>query len=143
VSPGILSISYRFPSAERLAEMSQRTLRNCGLGFRAPYLKAAAQAVVDGTADLEKWRALKDEALRRRLLTIPGVGEKVVECVMLFAFGRESAFPVDVWIGRAMREWYFKHRHVTDWQIREFALKHFGPQCGWAQQYLYCQARSL
>ena len=136
-------LRYRFPRARRLARVSERALRNCGLGFRAPYLKGAAQAMADGSADLERWRPLEDEALRRRLLTIPGVGEKVVECVMLFSFGRESAFPVDVWIGRAMRAWYFKHRRVTDRQIREFALKHFGPHCGWAQQVLYCQARSL
>ncbi len=130
-----------FPKPEVLAKVPERVLRNLGLGFRAPYLKAAAQAVASGKADLEGWNALEDEALRQSLLSIPGVGEKVVECVMLFAYGRTAAFPVDVWIGRAMRRRYFRSRKVSDRKIREFARKHFGPHCGWAQQYLYCYAR--
>jgi len=133
--------AYRFPRPERLANVSERALRNCGLGYRAPYLKAAAQAVLSGRVPLEDLRRLEDEPLRQALLKVPGVGEKVVECVMLFGFERASAFPVDVWIGRAMRGWYFRNRKMPDRKIRAFALKHFGPECGWAQQYLYCAAR--
>ena len=136
-----LSALCCFPKPEVLANVPERVLRDLGLGFRAPYLKAAAQAVAGGKADLEGWNALDDEGLRNSLLGIPGVGEKIVECVMLFAYGRTSAFPVDVWIGRAMRRWYFRGRKVPDRKIREFARKHFGPHCGWAQQYLYCHAR--
>ena len=133
--------AHSFPRPEALAGVSERVLRACGLGYRAPYLKGMARAVASGRADLEAWRELDDEGLRRALLTLPGIGEKVVECVMLFAYGRPAAFPVDVWIGRAMREWYFRRRKVSDKKIREFARKRFGPHCGWAQQYLYCLAR--
>ena len=133
--------TYKFPRAEALARVSEKTLRNCGLGFRAPYLKAAARMVSSGQAPLEEWERLDDEALRRSLRAIPGVGEKVVECVMLFAYGRASAFPVDVWIGRAMRRWYFRGAQANDRTIRDFAREHFGAYCGWAQQYLYCLAR--
>ncbi len=136
------SAQRSFPAPEALAQVPIRALRACGLGYRAPYLKAAAERVALGRADLEGWRRLEDDALREKLLTIPGVGEKVVECVMLFAYGRASAFPVDVWIGRAVRRWYFRGRRVTDRRIREFARRHFGPFCGWAQQYLYCAARA-
>lgn len=131
-----------FPRPEVLARVSERTLRNLGLGFRAPYLKAAAQAVASGAVDLARWRRLDDEALRASLMTIPGVGEKVAECVMLFGYEGYSAFPVDVWIGRAMRAWYFRGGKVSPRRIREFSRRHFGPHCGWAQQYLYCEARS-
>ncbi|MBI3318515.1 MAG: N-glycosylase, partial [Candidatus Omnitrophica bacterium] len=141
-TPGILSVSYRFPKAEMLAEASERTLRRLGLGFRAPYLKGAARAIASGQIDLRRLQGLDDEALRRALLEVPGVGEKVVECVMLFGYERSSAFPVDVWIGRFMRKKYFRGRKVTDRQIREFAREHFGPHCGWAQQFLYCAARA-
>ena len=134
-------VQHCFPRPGVLAKVSERTLRNCGLGFRAPYLREAAQAVDSGSAPLEDYRRLEDDELRQALCRIPGVGEKVVECILLFAYGRAAAFPVDVWIGRAMRTWYFRHRKVTDRQIREFARKHFGPYCGWAQQYLYCAAR--
>lgn len=131
----------QFPQPEAIAEVPTRSLRQCGLGFRAPFLRAAAAAVASGRVDLERWRDREDDALREGLLEIPGVGEKVVECVMLFAYGRASAFPVDVWIGRAMRRWYFRGRKVADRRIREFARRHFGNECGWAQQYLYCAAR--
>lgn len=134
---------FGFPRPEVLANVSERTLRQCGLGYRAPYLKAMSQAVASARIDLDRLRALEDEELRRALLTLPGIGEKVVECVMLFAYGRGAAFPVDVWIGRAMRGWYFRRRKVSDKKIREFARKHFGPYCGWAQQYLYCLARQM
>lgn len=130
-----------FPGPEVLAGVSERALRSCGLGYRAPYLRGMAQMVASGRTDLERLRALEDEELRRALLALPGIGEKVVECVMLFAYGRTSAFPVDVWIGRAMRGWYFRRRKVSDRRIREFARKRFGPYCGWAQQYLYGLAR--
>ena len=133
--------SVRFPRPEKLAKVSERALRACGLGYRAPYLKAAARAVATGEAPLEEWQSLEDEPLRRALLGLPGIGEKVAECVMLFAYGRASAFPVDVWIGRAMRRWYYRGRKVSDRRIRRFARKRFGPYCGWAQQYLYCEVR--
>ena len=132
---------HSFPRPERLAGVSERALRNCGLGYRAPYLKAVAEKVASGEVDLEKLRGVEDDDLRRALLALPGIGQKVAECVMLFAYARGAAFPVDVWIGRAMRAWYFRRRKVTDRKIRVFARKHFGPACGWAQQYLYCFAR--
>ncbi len=135
------TIGHRFPRPEAIARASERALRACGLGYRAPYLKEAAEAVASGRADLRAWARLEDGALRERLLELPGVGEKVAECVMLFGYGRAAAFPVDVWIARAMRAWYFRGRRVTDRRIREFARAHFGPECGWAQQYLYCRAR--
>ncbi len=135
--------THRFPRPEVLARASERALRNCGLGFRAPYLKLAAAAVAQGKVDLEGLRGLEGEGLRRALLAVLGVGEKVAECVMLFAYQRQEAFPVDVWIGRAMRRWYFRGRRVSDRKIRAFALKHFGRRCGWAQQYLYCLAKEV
>ncbi|MBI3322708.1 MAG: hypothetical protein HYZ94_03395 [Candidatus Omnitrophica bacterium] len=143
-APGMAraAVVHCFPRPERLATVSERALRSCGLGYRAPYLRAAAQAVASGRAALERWAELEDSALREKLLEIPGVGEKVAECVMLFGYGRGAAFPVDVWIGRTMRERYFHGRKTPDRKIRAFAFKHFGPECGWAQQYLFCRARS-
>jgi N-glycosylase/DNA lyase len=125
-----------------LARVPEKELRACGLGYRAPYLKAAAQ-MASGTLDLEKLKRLDDDGLREALMTIPGIGEKVVECVMLFGYGRDSAFPVDVWIARSMRRWYFRNRKTPDATIRAFARKHFGPRCGWAQQYLFHYSRAI
>src|SRR5204863_5399686 len=89
---------YDFPSAERLGRSSERELRECALGYRAKNLLATARLVASGDADLDGWSQLPDEGLRERLCELPGVGAKVANCVMLFAYERLRAFPIDVWI---------------------------------------------
>jgi N-glycosylase/DNA lyase len=134
--------AYAFPSAEKLAGLTEKKLRDCGLGYRAKNLLATAQRVASGEADLESWRALPDAELRTQLLALPGVGPKVANCVMLFAYERLRAFPIDVWIERVLLRKYFpRRRRVTARQLREFAAKHFGENGGYAQQYLFHYAR--
>ncbi|MEY2540629.1 MAG: N-glycosylase/DNA lyase, partial [Verrucomicrobiota bacterium] len=87
-------IVYTFPSAERLAQSSEKELRRCALGYRAKNLLATARLVTSGEADLEKWSALSDGDLRAKLCELPGVGAKVANCVMLFAYERLRAFPI-------------------------------------------------
>src|SRR5207302_3040281 len=96
-----------FPSAERIAATSERELRKCALGYRAKNLLASARPIASGDVDLEKLAALTDLDLRTRLCELPGVGSKVANCVMLFAYERLRAFPIDVWIERVLRENYF------------------------------------
>ena len=133
---------YAFPSAEKLAGVTEKELRDCGLGYRAKNLLATAQRVASGEADLESWRALPDDVLHAQLLALPGVGPKVANCVMLFAYERLRAFPIDVWIERVLLRKYFpRRRRVTARQLREFAAKHFGENGGYAQQYLFHHAR--
>ncbi|MEY2540533.1 MAG: N-glycosylase/DNA lyase, partial [Verrucomicrobiota bacterium] len=95
-----------------------------------------------GEADLEKWSALSDGDLRAKLCELPGVGAKVANCVMLFAYERLRAFPIDVWIERVLREKYFpRKRRVTADGLRAFVETHFGEHGGYAQQYLFHHAR--
>ena len=102
---------YTFPSAARLARTSEDELRACALGYRAKNLLATAQLVAAGEADLEDRGArLPDDELRARLCELPGVGAKVANCVMLFAYERLRAFPIDVWIERVLREKYFPRK---------------------------------
>ena len=134
--------AYAFPSAEKLAGLTEKNLRNCGLGYRAKNLLATAQRVARAEADLESWRALPDDELRTQLLALPGVGPKVANCVMLFAYERLRAFPIDVWIERVLLRKYFpRRRRMTARQLREFTAKHFGENGGYAQQYLFHHAR--
>jgi N-glycosylase/DNA lyase len=134
--------TYAFPSAEKLAGLTEKELRVCGLGYRAKNLLATAQRVANGEADLESWRALPDDELCARLCALPGVGPKVANCVMLFAYERLRAFPIDVWIERVLVRKYFPgQRRMTARQLREFAAKHFGENGGYAQQYLFHHAR--
>ena len=133
---------YLFPSADRLATTSEKELRGCALGYRAKNLLLTAQRVSSGEADLESWRSLPDDELRVRLCSLPGVGAKVANCVMLFAYERLRAFPIDVWIERVLRERYFpRRRKVTARRLREFCENYFGAHGGYAQQYLFHHAR--
>ena len=135
-------VLHTFPSAGRLSESSEKELRECALGYRAKNLLATARLVANGDVDLEKWSALSDVDLRARLCELPGVGAKVANCVMLFAYERLRAFPIDVWIERVLKEKYFpKKRKVTTKSLRDFSATYFGEHGGYAQQYLFHHAR--
>ncbi|MCS7338667.1 MAG: hypothetical protein NZ739_10605 [Verrucomicrobiae bacterium] len=134
--------AFAFPEPERIAAATERELRRCKLGFRAPYLLGAARAVARREPDLTSLGSRSYETARRALLELPGVGPKVADCVLLFAYGFQTAFPVDVWILRALRMFYFRGRKPTRRQIDEFVRAHFGPYAGYAQQYLYHYMRT-
>jgi N-glycosylase/DNA lyase len=133
---------YSFPTAERLAGLTEADLRACKMGFRAPHLRAAARQIADGKFDLERLRHLPLAEARGALTALRGVGGKIADCVLLFACGFDGAFPVDVWVARALRELYFPRRRVGDKKLRDFAATHFGPHAGYAQQYLFHYMRT-
>jgi N-glycosylase/DNA lyase len=133
---------YTFPAADRIAALAEEDLRACALGYRAKNLLATARRVASGEADLERWGKMSDDLLREHLCALPGVGAKVANCVMLFAYERLRAFPIDVWIERVLRQKYFpRKRKVTAAQLREFCETYFGEHGGYAQQYLFHHAR--
>lgn len=135
---------HAYPTPEALAAAGEGALRECGLGYRAKFLHRSASLIAAGEVELEGLAALDDEAARSALCALPGVGEKIANCVLLFAYGRLGAFPIDVWIVRALRELYFADAavEVTSKQLREFAQVHFGPYRGYAQQWLFHHART-
>ena len=134
--------AYTFPPARRIARASENDLRECALGYRARNLLMTARLVSSGRAGLEAWSALADADLREKLCALPGVGMKVANCVMLFAYERRRAFPIDVWIERVLKQQYFPRRKkVTELRLREFAETYFGEHGGYAQQYLFHHAR--
>jgi N-glycosylase/DNA lyase len=133
---------YAFPPAPRIAELTEEELRACALGYRAKNLLATARLVANGEAKLGQWKSLPDDALRAHLCDLPGVGAKVANCVMLFAYERLRAFPIDVWIERVLKQKYFpRRRKVTAPQLRAFCETYFGEHGGYAQQYLFHHAR--
>jgi len=133
---------YSFPSVERIAGRSEKDLRECALGYRAKNLLATAELVSSGEANLEAWVVLSDADLRAKLCGLPGVGAKVANCVMLFAYERLRAFPIDVWIERVLRGKYFpRARKLTGPRLRAFSETYFGEHGGYAQQYLFHHAR--
>lgn len=138
--PGTDLRAYPGPSA--LAAASEEELRACGLGYRAKNLRATARLVADGEADLSAMAAMGDGELRDALCGLPGVGRKVANCAMLFGFERLAAFPVDTWISRVMKRHYWRGtRKPTPLALERKLASRFGPQAGYAQQYLFHHAR--
>jgi N-glycosylase/DNA lyase len=126
-----------FPTPQRLADTSEAELRACKMGFRAPHLLSAARAVAAGKLDLRFLSGLPLGSAREALVDLPGVGRKIADCVLLFACGFPTAFPVDVWVLRALRELYFPRRRIAPARLLEFTSSYFGPNAGYAQQYLF------
>jgi N-glycosylase/DNA lyase len=135
-------IVYSFPNPDRIGASSEKELRKCALGYRSKNLLATARHIASGEVDLEKLAQLSDVDLRARLCELPGVGAKVANCVMLFAYERLRAFPIDVWIERVLREKYFaRARRLNGARLTAFTGRYFGDHGGYAQQYLFHHAR--
>jgi N-glycosylase/DNA lyase len=156
-----------FPSPERVAEAGLTDLVECGLGYRARFVKGIAEAVRDGRRNLDELR-LHDYSQARELLmeellgkkTLMGIGPKVADCVLLFSCNKDSAFPIDVWIARVLARSY---PHLFDDSLKEklaskvsgktslseatydrlaaCARAYFGEFAGYAQQYLFHHER--
>ena len=133
---------FAFPRPEAVAAASERALRSLGLGYRAPYLRATARLVAEGKLPLAQLQRLDYDTTKATLLRCEGVGDKVADCVALFGFEKYEAFPIDVWMERAMR-YYFRHRRTTRKLLHDYARRHFGLYAGYAQQYLYHYIRTL
>ena len=129
--------AYAFPTPARLSSLKEADLRSCKMGFRAPYLLATARKVADGECNLDYLRALPVDQARAELVRLPGVGDKIANCVLLYAYGFPTAFPLDVWVIRALQTLYFKGRKKSVTSLKDFSSRHFGPYSGYAQQYLF------
>jgi N-glycosylase/DNA lyase len=130
--------AYSYPSPETLATVRPELLIQCKLGFRARNLLSTARMVAGREIDLEALRKWPTEEARRVLVQLPGVGEKIANCVLLFAYERLDAIPIDVWIARVLSEAYFKGRgKIPMPEMKIFAANYFGAYAGYAQQYLF------
>ncbi len=131
-------VRYTLPTPPELAEVGERRLRDLALGFRAPYVAAAAVAVAGGALDLEALRLMPYPEAHQRLMELPGIGPKIADCILLHSLDQLEAFPVDVWVRRALREWYFDGRKSPpDGEMAAWARDHFGQWAGYAELYLF------
>jgi N-glycosylase/DNA lyase len=122
---------YTFPAPEALARASLKQLRKCGLGYRDTYILKTAQAVASGL-DIAQLRYLSYDKAKEILLELPGVGQKVADCVLLFSLDKLEAFPCDVNIQKCINHFYGP---CTD--IRLFGQQYFGAYAGYANHYLF------
>lgn len=131
-----------FPRAHEIARVHERTLRELGLGYRAPFLSRTAQFISKNDLALDAIHEADYDEARQRVMQFPGIGPKVADCVLLYGFQKYEAFPVDVWILRVMRKLYFKNRKVSEEKIRQFGMRRWGLNAGYIQQYLFHGART-
>lgn len=132
-----------FPSAEALASASEVDLRACGLGFRAKGLLGTARLVAEGKFFPDSLVTMGTDDARTALCTLPGIGRKVANCILLFAYERLEAVPVDVWIGRILGSFRSpKSGKATPEQLERYGERLLGPYAGYIQQCLFHQART-
>lgn len=132
----------RLPTWTELAAVPETDLRSCLLGFRARYISETAKFLAARPGWLETTEALPYPAAKARLMELPGVGEKVADCVLLFGAGKLEAFPVDTWVLKSLARRYGLH----GWKpahVAQFGRAHFGPLAGLAQQYLFAWERQF
>lgn len=131
---------HGFPSPEALSGCDEMRLRGLGVGYRAPYLINTARRVVDGFP-LDKLREMDYGEAHRLLTTLPGVGDKVADCVLLFGCGHAEAFPVDVWVEKLMVSW-FGLAGCSRRELARIARERLGSHAGLLQQFLFHAART-
>jgi len=131
---------YAFPTIEDLEKASIEEIATCGLGFRSKYVRDTVHRIYTGEVSLETIKSEKDDICHEELQKLNGIGPKVSDCIMLFSMQKYSAFPVDVWVKRAMQFFYLAP-DVSLPRIREFARDKFKNLAGFAQQYLFYYAR--
>ena len=129
---------YDFPNAQTIIRAGEDSLRQYGLGYRAPYLYATAKQVEEGF-DLAALPSMGYGRALKELTSLMGVGEKVADCILLFSCGYSRAFPVDVWVKRVMRVLY--GTEGTNAQIKAQGYRLFGEDAGIVQQVLFHGAR--
>lgn len=143
---------FTFPHPSKLAEATPKELAECELGYRAKYVSQTAKEVSQDSYALERLKRAPYDVARHKLLSFSGVGPKVADCVLLFSFGRLEAFPIDVWIRRAVLRHYARHfqrdfvrrislkRSLSTSEYKRLSLfgrDYFGKYAGYAQEYLY------
>jgi N-glycosylase/DNA lyase len=138
---------HKFPDAKVLASASINELVSCSLGYRARYIKDASREY--SNIDVEYLKRTDYNNAKEALMSISGIGNKVADCILLFALEHLEAFPIDVWIARALSRYYsdvvsVKGRLSTNEYIEaaEAMRAYFGRYAGYAQQYLYCYSRT-
>ncbi len=129
-----------FPKAEALASVGEDFYKSIGLGYRAAYMVETAKTITDGF-DLRSLDSLPTSELKKKLLSLKGIGPKVADCVSLFGYYRYDSFPVDVWMEKVYREG-FDGRLTDRKAVSDYFVKQFGGDAGYFQQYMFHYKRN-
>ncbi len=147
---------YVFPKPSDLAHADLVQVKSCKLGFRAERVLETSRIVHNKELDLETLRKMDCKKAKHKLLALPGVGQKVADCVLLFSLDKLETFPVDIWVKRALLNYYsnrFEEAFVKKISSRtsltsseyekvsSFGRTYFGEHAGYAQEYLFALSR--
>ena len=140
---------FLFPEPEKMAKATIDEIKSCGVGYRAPFIKEAAKMVILKKIDFEYLKKCDYHEAKKNICLVPGIGNKVADCIMLFSLNKLESFPLDTWMIKILEKYYSKEfkietKTITQKQyelLHEKIVNYFGPYCGYAQQYLFKMER--
>ena len=140
---------FLFPKPDKLAKASINEIKSCGVGYRAQFIKKAAEMTLLKKIDFECLKKCDYQEAKKQICLVPGVGNKVADCILLFSLDKLEAFPLDRWMIRILEKYYsnkfeIKTKTITEKQysiLHEKIVNHFGPFAGYAQQFLFKMER--
>ncbi|MBI2111039.1 MAG: DNA repair protein [Nitrosarchaeum sp.] len=140
---------YMFPEPKKIANATIQEIQNCGVGYRAKFIIDAAKMVESRQIDFDQLKKSNYQNAKETILTVPGIGNKVADCILLFSLDKLEAFPLDRWMIRILKKYYLgkfelETKSITEKQyntLHEKIVKHFGPYAGYAQQFLFKMER--
>jgi N-glycosylase/DNA lyase len=142
---------FLFPTPKRLAKATLQDLQECKLGYRSKYVLDTSSAVASGEINFDELKRANYQEAKESLLKLPGIGDKVADCVMLFSLEKLEAFPLDTWIVKILQKYYSDNFCIDEKtiskkryeNIHQDVLRHFGKYAGYSQQFLYKMERDL
>ena len=140
---------FLFPEPEKIARATIDEIKSCGVGYRAPFIKEAAKMVILKKIDFEYLKKCDYHEAKKNICLVPGIGNKVADCIMLFSLNKLESFPLDTWMIKILEKYYSKEfkietKTITQKQyelLHEKIVNYFGPYCGYAQQFLFKMER--
>ena len=140
---------FLFPKPEKLANASIEEIKTCGVGYRAPFIKQASKMIVLKKINFKYLEKCDYQEAKKNICLIPGVGNKVADCILLFSLNKLEAFPLDTWMIKILEKYYsnqfnIETKTITKKQyqiLHEKIVNYFGPYCGYAQQFLFKMER--
>ena len=142
---------FLFPEPKTLANAALQELKECKLGYRSKYVLDASRAIASEEIDFDELKKIGYEKCKESLLKLPGIGDKVADCVMLFSLDKFDAFPLDTWVIKILQKYYsdifcidkktISKKRYED--VHHNAVEYFGKYAGYSQQFLYKMERDL
>ena len=134
---------YLFPTLEQLSKVTEEEFKMCKVGFRARYLKNTIKYIIENKINFNELNSMQTSEIKEILMKMQGIGEKVADCILLFAFSRKEVFPIDVWVERVMSKLYFVKLDgkVSKKDILNYARNNFKEYAGIVQQHLFFNIR--